>query len=86
MDEATASLDSVTERAIMKTVDRLTDGITTIIIAHRLSTIVDCDKIFVFEAGKLVESGTHKTLLKKAGTYKALWNAQQHSGEILSKK
>ena len=79
LDEATASLDSVTERAIMKTVDRLTDGITTIIIAHRLSTIVDCDKIFVFEAGKLVESGTHKTLLKKTGAYKALWNAQQHS-------
>jgi len=77
--EATASLDSVTERAIMKTVDRLTDGITTIIIAHRLSTIVDCDKIFVFEAGKLVESGTHKTLLKKTGAYKTLWNAQQHS-------
>ena len=79
LDEATASLDSVTERAIMKTVDRLTDGITTIIIAHRLSTIVNCDKIFVFEAGKLVESGTHKTLLKKTGAYKALWNAQQHS-------
>ena len=79
LDEATASLDSVTERAIMKTVDRLTDGITTIIIAHRLSTIVNCDKIFVFEAGKLVESGTHKMLLKKTGAYKALWNAQQHS-------
>ena len=69
----------------MKTVARLTDGITTVIIAHRLSTIVDCDKIFVFETGKLVESGTHKTLLKKAGAYKALWKAQQHFSEIIEK-
>ena len=82
LDEATASLDSVTERSIMKTVNELTRGITTVIVAHRLSTIAHCDSIFVFEQGRVVESGTHEQLIKANGAYKKLWDAQQTESGI----
>ena len=82
LDEATASLDSVTERSIMKTVNELTRDITTVIVAHRLSTIAHCDSIFVFEQGRIVESGTHEQLIKANGAYKKLWDAQQTESGI----
>lgn len=82
LDEATASLDSVTERSIMKTVNELTRDITTVIVAHRLSTIAHCDSIFVFEQGRVVESGTHEQLIKANGAYKKLWDAQQTESGI----
>ncbi len=76
MDEATSNLDSITERAIENTINESTDGITTIIIAHRLSTIMKCDKIYVLDKGKIIESGSHKELMAKGGFYYELWKEQ----------
>lgn len=76
MDEATSNLDSVTEKAIEKTINDLPDSITTIIIAHRLSTIMRCDKIYVLQDGSIVEQGSHNELMKKQETYYNLWKEQ----------
>lgn len=76
LDEATASLDSVSEKAVMNTLNTVTEGITTIIVAHRLSTIRHCDKIIVFDKGEIKEMGTHEELLLINGFYTKLWNAQ----------
>ena len=76
MDEATSNLDSITEKAIEKTINNLSKNITTIIIAHRLSTIMRCDKIFVMENGKFIEQGTHKELMEQKGRYYDLWKDQ----------
>ena len=76
LDEATASLDAITEKAIMNTIEEIIENKTTIIVAHRLSTIINCDKIFVFDGGKIKEEGTHKELILKNGIYTDLWNAQ----------
>ena len=75
LDEATASLDSISEKAIMDTVNCFTDR-TIIMVAHRLSTVCNCDKIFVMDKGRIVESGNHNDLLAKNGMYKQLWRAQ----------
>jgi len=76
MDEATSNLDSITEKAIEKTINQLSEGVTTIIIAHRLSTIKRCDRIYVMDKGEFVESGTHDELMKMKGRYYALWKEQ----------
>ena len=77
LDEATSNLDAVTEKAIQGTIDTYSEGMTTIIIAHRLSTIRRCDKIYVMDKGKIVESGSHKELMgKEGGYYKGLYSAQ----------
>ncbi|HEY9062509.1 MAG TPA: peptidase domain-containing ABC transporter [Pseudobacteroides sp.] len=76
MDEATSNLDSLTEKAIEKTINEHTHGVTTLIIAHRLSTIMRCDKIYVMDKGEFVESGTHKELMNKKGLYYELWTEQ----------
>ncbi|XP_003738311.2 ATP-binding cassette sub-family B member 7, mitochondrial [Galendromus occidentalis] len=77
-DEATSSLDSITEQKIMKALRRAATGKTTLCIAHRLSTIADADEIFVLKDGTLIESGTHQSLLRKPSSFYAyLWN-QQH--------
>lgn len=76
MDEATSNLDSITEKAIERTINEHTHGITTLIIAHRLSTIKSCDKIYVMYKGEFVESGTHYELMKKKGLYYDLWKEQ----------
>ncbi len=76
MDEATSNLDSITEKAIEKTIDELSNNITTIIIAHRLSTIMRCDKIFVLEHGEVIEVGNHHELMDKKGRYYNLWKEQ----------
>ena len=62
--------------AIQKSLEKISVGRTTILVAHRLSTIVKADKIFVLEDGRVVESGTHRELLAKAGAYEALWKVQ----------
>ena len=81
-DEATSSLDSETERSIMKEIRRVSEGHTALIIAHRLSTVVDADEIAVLENGQIAERGNHRELLAKNGRYAALWQAQQASGEV----
>ena len=85
-DEATASLDGVSEKAIMDTINDFCKEKTMIIVAHRLSTIKNCDKIFVFDSGKIVESGNHESLLKKGGKYKELWFSQNDEKNENSKK
>lgn len=73
LDEATSNLDTVSERLIKATIDKLHDGkMTIIIIAHRLSTIVDCDEIFVMDKGNVVQKGTHEELKVQEGLYKML--------------
>lgn len=75
-DEATSSLDSTTEQAIMNAIRQVSKGHTTLIIAHRLSTIADADQIVVLENGQWHEQGTHNQLLAKKGRYAQLWQAQ----------
>ena len=76
MDEATSNLDSITEKAIEKTIEDCTKNVTTIIIAHRLSTIMRCDRIYVMDKGEVIEEGNHDKLLKKQGYYYRLWTGQ----------
>lgn len=75
-DEATSSLDSGSEQAILRTLKEIALGHTSLVIAHRLSTIVDADQIVVLEQGKVVEVGTHQVLLSKQGRYAQLWRMQ----------
>ena len=76
LDEATASVDTETERAIQASLEQLTRGRTTISIAHRLSTLREADRLIVIEDGRLVESGTHDELVRQKGTYYKLLQLQ----------
>lgn len=76
LDEATSNLDAITERALDKTIHEYCKDMTTIFIAHRLSTIKDCDRIFVMEKGKIIESGTHEELKLAGGKYAMLASQQ----------
>lgn len=76
MDEATSSLDSITERFIQDKLDEIMDGKTVIVVAHRLSTVAHLDRIVVFERGRIVEDGSHQELLGKRGYYYRLWSRQ----------
>lgn len=76
LDEATANIDSATERLLQRATARLTSGRTSIIIAHRLSTILGVDRILVFHHGKLVEEGSHAELLGQDGVYAKLYQLQ----------
>ena len=76
LDEATSALDSETERQVQMALARLKKGRTTVIIAHRLSTVVDADCIFVIEAGKIRETGTHAELIVRGGAYSKLYAMQ----------
>ena len=76
-DEATSSLDSISEKYVRETLDNLArEGKTIIVIAHRLSTVKNADTIIVLEEGKMVETGNHETLLNSNGVYGKLWNEQ----------
>ena len=76
-DEATSSLDSKTEQAILETLRQVAMNHTTLVIAHRLSTVVDADRILVMEEGRIVEQGSHQQLLEKGGLYSEMWQLQQ---------
>ncbi|GAC26027.1 ATP-binding cassette, subfamily B, bacterial [Paraglaciecola mesophila KMM 241] len=76
-DEATSSLDSQSEHAILSAFREIAVGHTSIVIAHRLSTIVDADSIIVIQDGRVVEQGNHALLLANNGPYYHLWNTQQ---------
>ncbi|MBF0545037.1 MAG: ABC transporter ATP-binding protein [Candidatus Riflebacteria bacterium] len=76
LDEATSSVDSNTEKLIQEAIKKLILGRTSIVIAHRLSTIKNCEKILVMHHGRLVEEGTHESLLEKNGYYKKLYELQ----------
>ena len=76
LDEATAAMDTQTERNIQAALDRLTKNRTTVIIAHRLSTLRDADKLIAIENGRVAESGTAEELLKQKGVYHKLYKLQ----------
>ena len=76
LDEATSSLDSVTEDAIQTTLEDVMRGKTVIVVAHRLSTIAHLDRILVFDRGRIVEDGDHAGLLARRGVYWQLWSRQ----------
>lgn len=82
LDEATSSVDTYSEQLIQRATEKITEGRTSIIIAHRLATIKKADKILVMDAGEIVESGTHKELLKKGGYYSSLYEAQFLAEEV----
>ncbi|XP_058833513.1 iron-sulfur clusters transporter ABCB7, mitochondrial isoform X1 [Topomyia yanbarensis] len=75
-DEATSSLDSITEHNILKALARATEHRTSICIAHRLSTVMDADEILVLENGRIAQRGTHEELLRNEGLYTKLWDTQ----------
>ena len=82
LDEATSALDTASEREVQKALDTLMGSRTTIAIAHRLSTIVNADVINVIDAGRVVESGTHRSLLRQGGLYASLYQEQFEGGKI----
>jgi ATP-binding cassette subfamily B protein len=82
LDEATSALDTASEREVQKALDTLMGSRTTIAIAHRLSTIVNADVINVIDAGSVVESGTHRSLLREGGVYASLYQEQFEGGKI----
>src|SRR5690606_31029415 len=84
LDEATSAVDNETEAAIQRSLEKLVVGRTSLIIAHRLSTVRHADCIHVIEGGRIVESGTHATLVAAGGQYAALWRIQTGEGGALA--
>ncbi len=80
LDEATSALDAESETAVQTALERLMNGRTTLIIAHRLATILKADRILVMDKGRIVEEGTHKSLVKKGGVYARLAKLQFDAG------
>lgn len=80
-DEATSSLDSLTEKEIQQSLDEVSRNRTTLVIAHRLSTIIDADEILVLKDGEIVERGTHDDLVERNGEYASIWMRQREARE-----
>ena len=76
MDEATSSLDAESEREVQRALDEILPGRTSLTIAHRLATVLRADQIVVMDAGQVVESGTHTSLLADSGLYAQLAKLQ----------
>ncbi|MBZ4656768.1 MAG: transporter related, partial [Thermoanaerobacter sp.] len=85
LDEATANIDTETERLIQDALKKLTKGRTTLVIAHRLSTIQHADKIIVLHKGRIREMGTHNELLQKKGLYYNLYMLQ-YKDQLIEKE
>jgi ATP-binding cassette subfamily B protein len=83
-DEATSSVDSLTEAAMQTALRQVAAGHTTFVIAHRLSTVVDADEIAVVADGRVVERGDHQTLLAQGGVYAQLWRSQAQLDRLLT--
>ena len=81
-DEATSSLDTQTEQAILETMQEVAENHTTLVIAHRLSTVVDADQILVMDEGRIIEQGTHRQLLTQGGVYRDMWLLQQEERQM----
>jgi ATP-binding cassette subfamily B protein len=81
LDEATAALDSESERAVQQAIEHLCQGRTTLVIAHRLHTVTHADRIFVVEDGAIAESGRHDDLLRKGGRYASFYRLQLRDQE-----
>ena len=77
LDEATSSLDNISETIVQKAIDKVSESCTTLVIAHRLSTIRNADIIYVLDQGKIVEKGTHEQLTKQYGKYWELYSIQE---------
>ncbi len=75
-DEATSALDTKTEHAFQENLERISKNVSTLIIAHRLSTIVHADLIVVMDKGRIIETGTHESLLEQQGVYFSMWERQ----------
>ncbi len=82
LDEATSNVDNETEAALKRSIDRISEGRTTLIIAHRLSTVRNADVIAVIGEGRISETGTHEELLESSGLYSRLWAVQ--TGEVVA--
>jgi ABC-type transport system involved in Fe-S cluster assembly fused permease/ATPase subunit len=80
-DEATSALDTATEKEIQANLKTASEGRTTLVIAHRLSTIIDADEILVLSGGRIVERGTHASLLAARGMFAEMWRKQQEAAE-----
>jgi ATP-binding cassette subfamily B protein len=76
LDEATSSLDSITEKSIQNSLNEVMQGKTVIVVAHRLSTIANLDRILVFDEGRIIEDGRPADLIAKQGSYYRLWSRQ----------
>ena len=83
LDEATSSVDTITEQIIQNAIGKVTAGRTSFIIAHRLSTVRDADVIIVVKDGKIVEEGRHSELMRRCGYYHSLYT-RQYEKEVLS--
>jgi len=82
LDEATASVDTATEKQIQMALDHLLAGRTSIVVAHRLSTVRKADKIAVVEAGRILELGNHQSLIRSGGLYAKLWSIQSEHADL----
>jgi len=85
LDEATSALDSFTEKEIQQSLEQIAKSRTTLVIAHRLSTVINADAILVMEKGRIVERGTHVSLLAAGGLYAGLWARQREADEARRK-
>ena len=80
LDEATSALDAESEKLVQDALDHLMEGRTTLIISHRLATVLKADRIVVVDNGRIIEEGTHKSLIAKKGVYAGLAKLQFGEG------
>ena len=80
LDEATSALDPLTERAVLERLYRAMEGRTLVVIAHRLSSVRGADRICVLDGGRIVEEGTHESLLARGGLYRDLYEERDGGG------